>query len=208
MTKPAGAPPGAGAVNPVPAAGKAHLRRSLRTARSQGPVPDRARASALAGAVLSNPQVATLLAPRAVVLGYVSLRYEPPTSVLRSRLTEAGVRVLLPVAQPDGHLDWVDDPGPDSGRAWGVGANALPEGTSLVTAAAPSARVVIVPALAATRDGRRLGQGGGYYDRLLAALPAFADGGPLRVALVGPDEVLADLPVEPHDARVDVVIAG
>lgn len=194
---------------PEPTVAKDELRARLRAARRAGPAPAASRAAAVAEAVLSDPQVAQrLAAPNAVVLAYVALRYEPPTLALRARLAAAGARVLLPVAQPDGRLDWVDDPGLDAGRAWGVGAAGAPADMPLGTAAATAAAVIIVPALAAGRDGRRLGQGGGYYDRWLAGLPTAAAGGPLRVALVGPDEVLTDIPVEPHDARVDVVIAA
>ena len=37
--------------------------------------------------------------------------------------------------------------------------------------------------------GGRLGQGGGYYDKALADVPAYVDGGPLRVAVLFDDEV-------------------
>jgi 5-formyltetrahydrofolate cyclo-ligase len=47
----------------------------------------------------------------------------------------------------------------------------------------------------------RLGRGGGHYDRSLPLVsPATA-----VVALVGDDELLAELPAEPHDVRVDAV---
>ncbi|MDX6723959.1 MAG: 5-formyltetrahydrofolate cyclo-ligase, partial [Solirubrobacteraceae bacterium] len=51
------------------------------------------------------------------------------------------------------------------------------------------------------RDGRRLGQGGGSYDRALARVAA-----PV-VAVVFDDEVLDEpIPVEPHDRRVAGVL--
>ena len=53
------------------------------------------------------------------------------------------------------------------------------------------------------RHGRRLGQGGGWYDRML---PLRAPGTPV-FAMVHPDELVAGpLPVEEHDVRVDAVI--
>ncbi len=62
--------------------------------------------------------------------------------------------------------------------------------------------LILVPGLAFTRDGRRLGRGGGYYDRLLAARS------PRTVALgICFDlQLVADLPCEPHDQRVDAVV--
>ena len=62
--------------------------------------------------------------------------------------------------------------------------------------------VVIVPGLAFTRRGDRLGQGGGWYDRLLAELPDDCT----TIGVGFSIQLVDDLPVEPHDTRVDVVI--
>ncbi|MCO7204816.1 5-formyltetrahydrofolate cyclo-ligase, partial [Microbacterium sp. CnD16-F] len=52
--------------------------------------------------------------------------------------------------------------------------------------------------------GRRLGRGAGYYDRALAGLPQRRR--PLLVAVVHAEELLAEVPHEPHDLPVDVVV--
>ena len=65
-------------------------------------------------------------------------------------------------------------------------------------------RVVLVPALATDAHGNRLGQGGGYYDRLLAVLPREV----VRIALVGPGELLEAIPREEHDEPVDRTIVA
>ena len=57
--------------------------------------------------------------------------------------------------------------------------------------------VVLVPGLAFTADGRRLGRGAGYYDRFLGELVGAAS-----VGLTVEDRVVGDLPQEPHDVRV------
>ncbi|MCL2754834.1 MAG: 5-formyltetrahydrofolate cyclo-ligase [Oscillospiraceae bacterium] len=59
--------------------------------------------------------------------------------------------------------------------------------------------VCITPGLAFNHDGYRLGYGGGYYDRFLAANRVFAIG-------LCYGELLTALPREPHDMRVDIVI--
>ncbi|MDI7776306.1 5-formyltetrahydrofolate cyclo-ligase [Asticcacaulis sp. EMRT-3] len=61
--------------------------------------------------------------------------------------------------------------------------------------------VVLVPLLAFTRDGHRLGYGGGYYDRALAALRAQGDVRVCGIAFSGQE--LADLPFEVHDQKLD-----
>lgn len=56
--------------------------------------------------------------------------------------------------------------------------------------------VVLVPGLAFSRDGRRLGRGAGYYDRFLARVDADT------VALTTTARIRDDLPLEAHDVRV------
>jgi 5-formyltetrahydrofolate cyclo-ligase len=64
---------------------------------------------------------------------------------------------------------------------------------------------VIAPALAVDTAGGRLGQGGGWYDRVLA----HARPGVCVVAMVFPEEVYdaaqRPLPRQPHDQPVDIV---
>ncbi len=55
-----------------------------------------------------------------------------------------------------------------------------------------------MPALAVDHRGVRLGRGGGYYDRALAAVPA---GVPL-VALLHDGELVERLPADPWDTTV------
>lgn len=62
--------------------------------------------------------------------------------------------------------------------------------------------VVIVPGVAFTADGHRLGQGGGWYDRFLVRV---AD----RCTTVGvgfAPQLVGELPVEAHDVTLDVVV--
>ena len=62
--------------------------------------------------------------------------------------------------------------------------------------------LIIVPGLAFTRDGRRLGHGGGYYDRLLALHRPHA----VALGVCFDLQIVPDIPCEPHDERVDAVI--
>lgn len=58
----------------------------------------------------------------------------------------------------------------------------------------------VIPCVACTRDGVRLGQGGGYYDRFLARYHGFA-------AMVCREKLLCEnVPTEPHDRHVPVVV--
>lgn len=56
---------------------------------------------------------------------------------------------------------------------------------------------VLVPGIAFDRNGGRLGRGKGYYDRFLAACPQA-----LTLAPAFPWQVVEEVPMEPHDARI------
>ncbi len=62
--------------------------------------------------------------------------------------------------------------------------------------------LIVLPGAAFTRDGKRLGYGGGFYDTLLAGPAA---GVPLA-GVCFPCQLLDDLPMEAHDRQVDMVI--
>jgi len=62
--------------------------------------------------------------------------------------------------------------------------------------------VWLVPGLAFTRDGKRLGYGGGWYDRLMADAYMRA----MKIGVAHAFQVVEDLPSEPHDIHVDSVI--
>ena len=60
--------------------------------------------------------------------------------------------------------------------------------------------LILVPGVAFDRDFYRLGQGGGYYDRLLSGTNAVKAGVCHDAALIG------RVPREAHDIRMDAVI--
>ena len=62
--------------------------------------------------------------------------------------------------------------------------------------------LVLVPGVAFDREGRRLGRGGGFYDRLLARLPASA----FRVGLFFGNQELAEVEAESHDRGLDLIV--
>lgn len=58
--------------------------------------------------------------------------------------------------------------------------------------------LILVPGVAFTAEGARLGRGGGFYDRLLASLPAHA----CKIGVCFDSQILPELPLEPHDHHV------
>lgn len=179
---------------------KADLRarvRAARRARTEDGRREAADALARHGLTLLPPAPAT-------VATYLSLPAEPGTDRLNAALLAAGYAVRAPRIRGD-YLEWVELT-TDSELHDGPMGIREPVGPALPASALADVSVVFLPALAADRRGLRLGQGGGYYDRALAQVPTHGDGGPLRVVVLFDDEVLDDVPTEPHDCRVDVAL--
>ena len=81
---------------------------------------------------------------------------------------------------------------------------AQPDGEARGAESLKEADLIIIPALAASIDGTRLGQGGGWYDR---ALMHRSPDTPV-VAAIFDDEVMEAriIPAEPHDVPVDAIV--
>ena len=176
---------------------KVALRRYLAANRQKTNDIERIAAGrSIRDAVLSLPEIQMA----GTVAAYLSVGTEPDTRGLVYALWKRGTYVLLPLLLPDRDLDWASYEGPDS---LAVGPYGLlqptepPRGVAAVT----SADLVIVPALAVDRGGRRLGRGGGSYDRALARVGAAVP----TVALLYDDELLDEVPAGPRDQPVHMV---
>jgi 5-formyltetrahydrofolate cyclo-ligase len=149
-----------------------------------------------------------------VVAAYASFGTEPDTGPLLAGLRGRGIRVLLPILENDMDLSWGWFSGPDSLvrriPPGGTRPSPIPEpAESLGVDAVLSASWIVVPALAVSPRGLRMGRGGGSYDRVLARIEASPPAARPRVAaLLYPGELDVDLPAEPHDRPVDMAVAG
>ena len=175
-------------------AAKLALRDQLVTARNRRSLAEVGEAArAIAGHLLATTEVRRA----ATVTAYVSIGTEPGTTQLLEALVGLGKRVILPVVLPDLDLDWSVYDGPTSLAPARMGL-LEPVGRRLGTDAVATADLVLVPGLAASSTGDRMGRGGGCYDRALGRVPV---GTPVWVLLYD-DEVGLDVPVEPHDRKV------
>lgn len=181
------------------AAAKQQLRRQVLESRRALTAAELATT-----AELLADHVDALLGPGRCLAAYLSMGSEPGTDVLLTRLWARGVRVLLPVLLEDNDLDWATYEGHDSLAAAGRGLRE-PRTPPLGVDAVAGADLVLVPGLAVSTEGVRLGRGGGSYDRALARLGRMTPPIPSVVAL-HPGEVGLAVPAEAHDCTVDLVV--
>ena len=113
----------------------------------------------------------------------------------RDRLSEELKRLLLPRVRSKTEMDWVEIPALRLLRPGAFGIQEPPADLPAADPAGYAAALALVPCLAASRDGVRLGRGGGYYDRFLAHYKGAG-------LLLCPEALLLDeLPCDDWDAR-------
>ncbi len=133
-----------------------------------------------------------------IVATYISYDYEPQTVDVNTALIAAGKQLLLPKLLPDKDLMWIQWDGTQKGLAQN-GKIFEPIGEKFIQESEIDA--VIVPALRIDRDGSRLGQGGGSYDRALARLDTSRC---WKIGLVRSDELSGEkIPTDIHDQKLD-----
>lgn len=135
---------------------------------------------------------------------YVSFNEEPPTQDLIEELYQAGKRILVPKLGPKLNRDWAYYEGKDELADRSPNRPKEPGGAAMDSSALAAVDLVLTPALAVDREGNRLGQGGGWYDR---ALPYVKRGTPIY-ALLYTQELLAHtiLPTDNFDIPVSGVV--
>jgi 5-formyltetrahydrofolate cyclo-ligase len=174
---------------------KADLRARMRAIRDAIPAEERSAMSAL---ILEHALALREVAAARTVMIYAAMGSEVQTAALIVRLAAAGTRVALPVIDAsDMHaVHW--RPGDPMQHA-GYGAQ---EPASGVRVDPTEVDVVLAPGLAFDPDGNRLGYGGGYFDRFMAAMRP----GALRAGLAFAQQVIESVPHDERDQRVDLVI--
>ena len=131
------------------------------------------------------------------VFAYFSMGREIATGGIIERALAMGKRVCLPRSHAHGLMDFADISGGLSPARFGI----MEPDASLSAVEPAEGDIIVVPALCCAPDGRRQGQGGGYYDRFLARYPEAASACLARERLL--DEAV---PEDWNDIRPDYVI--
>ena len=128
-------------------------------------------------------------------MAFVGGRGEPDTESLFARVAAEGKTLVLPSVVGERLVPRL------LGAGLAAGAFDIPEPQGEPISPI-GLDLVIVPGLAFTTDGRRLGQGGGHYDRFLAELPPSC----ATVGVCFAEQIVDELPQEPHDRTVGHVV--
>jgi 5-formyltetrahydrofolate cyclo-ligase len=174
---------------------KAALRRRMRRVRAELPPEERERRSAeVEEAVFALPQVARA---RTVLLFY-SFGSEVATRRMIGRIRSDGKRVLLPFLE-GGVIEAAEVRPGDDLVATGYGPR---EPARRAPVEPADVDAVVAPGLAFDRAGRRLGYGGGYYDRYFDRLRPDA----VRVGIAFSVQLVDEVPAGRRDRRVQIVV--
>jgi 5-formyltetrahydrofolate cyclo-ligase len=142
---------------------KALLRKRYRAARRALPPAEHAHRSTLAASAISR--LAAFKAGRRVAV-YLPFDAETDTARLRTEAQRRGIRLFVPVVSHRRHgtLRFYPLSGPTRRGTFGI---AVPRRVGQPTAPRWF-NLIVVPLVGVDADGRRLGMGGGFYDRALA----------------------------------------
>ena len=131
------------------------------------------------------------------VYGYLPYNQEVRTVPMLQKALSDGKRVAVPKVYGDTmRFVWLDDLSKVEKSEMGI-----PEPVADEPVADDDTALVLMPGVAFTEKGDRMGYGGGYYDRFLAAEPNHP-----TVALCYEFQIVETLPTEEFDIPVDLVL--
>lgn len=176
---------------------KQQIRQAMRRLNRSLTAEARAAASArIFGAV---ERLAAFRRARCVAL-FCALPDEPESCGAAARWAAAGRRVVVPRVEGETMRFFEYDPAQLTAGAFGIAE------PSAAARCCPPAEIdlMVVPGVAFTAAGDRLGRGRGYYDKYLSQ----SDFRGFKVGVCYAHQLLDALPAEPHDIRMDAVAAG
>jgi 5-formyltetrahydrofolate cyclo-ligase len=174
---------------------KRALRRAVLAERDALSGAERAgRSEAIAGRLLYLDEVAGAGA----VLAFWSFGSEVDTAPLLERLRSRGTTVALPRTRDGDIVPVIWTPG-SSMTETSFGSREPTDGRVLQ---ALELDLIVVPGVAFDRSCRRVGYGGGFYDRLLAR----TRDGAAAVAIAFGVQVVDEVPTGPLDRPVDAIV--
>ena len=173
---------------------KASIRRQIREKKHAMTQEEILLRSEKLGQLLAQSQV---YQSAKTIYGYLPYNQEVRTVPMLERALQDGKKVAVPKVYGDTmRFIYLEDM-----SCVETGYAGIPEPVADEPVAEDKTALVLMPGLAFTKEGDRMGYGGGFYDRFLAEEPNHP-----TVALCYEFQILESLPTEEYDIPVDCVL--
>lgn len=133
------------------------------------------------------------------IMAYLSMKGEADLDPLIRQALADGKEIYIPVCLPEKQMEAGRLLSMDHFKKGPYGLRDLPDAYEVISPEALD--LVLVPGVACTKEGIRLGMGAGYYDRYLSHVPFEK-----RVVTLWDFQVIADIPFEPFDQKMAQIV--
>lgn len=184
---------------------KREIRRQIRLQRAELLKPESAAIKEAMDEKIRDQLLLLLLELRKTnsipdaVYCYASFGAEVDTFLLMEKLQERGFSIALPRVTGE-RMDFYLVKGKED---LADGFRGILEPAKHCIKADCKNAVVITPGTAFTKNGDRMGYGGGFYDRFFTEEPEHK-----KIAVCYPFQIFSTLPTEAHDKMMDLVLTG
>ena len=133
------------------------------------------------------------------IMAYLSMKGEADLDPLIRQALADGKEIYIPVCLPEKQMEAGRLLSMEHFKKGPYGLRDLPDGYEVISP--EELDLVLVPGVACTKEGIRLGMGAGYYDRYLSHVPFEK-----RVVTLWDFQVIADIPFEPFDQKMAQIV--
>ncbi len=173
---------------------KSQLRKQFSQIRKSASSPENDKA--ITERLIQNPVVANA----DTVLLFASYKSEPSTWEFAEYLVKKGISVAYPKCGENGEMTFYTVASPAELQKGKYGISE-PAGNPADITEITDKTICIVPGLAFTESGKRLGYGGGYYDRFLSEYSDI-----YTIALAYEKCIAEDIPTMEHDIKIKAIV--
>ena len=173
---------------------KHQIRQAVRAEIAKLSAEDRTILSLL---IFSKLSALEEISKASVIAIFISLSDEPETAEFIKQLVKQNKRIVVPKIEGENMQFY------DISKGLQKGAFGIMEPVETTPIEPSKIDVMVVPGVAFTRDGRRLGRGKGFYDKYLSHRGFRA----YTIGVCYPCQLVGILPTEPHDKTLNLVVS-
>lgn len=146
-----------------------------------------------------------------LILAYLNLKYELDVQMIIQSALKDGKTVAVPRVVIDTNLMnfYILDKTIPLEQQWETGAFNIREPVTTLKKLSPEhfdfQPAILVPGIAFSKDGKRLGRGKGFYDKYISGLleDSSVKNKPILCGICLPEQIVEDIPCENHDIKMN-----